>query len=120
MTRYAKIENGTVEGIYLSDDSNFAESQGWISCGDDVKKNATYSDGVFTNPVRDESLSSEEMMERLRVTRNKLLSNSDWTQAIDSPLTESDKSAWQTYRQALRDITDTYTSLNDVVWPEKP
>jgi hypothetical protein len=24
------------------------------------------------------------------------------------------------YRQALRDITDTYTSLEDVVWPEKP
>jgi hypothetical protein len=24
------------------------------------------------------------------------------------------------YRQALRDITDTYTSLEDVVWPTKP
>jgi hypothetical protein len=28
--------------------------------------------------------------------------------------------AWKTYRQSLRDITDTYTSLDDVVWPEKP
>jgi hypothetical protein len=28
--------------------------------------------------------------------------------------------AWKTYRQTLRDITDTYTSLDDVVWPEKP
>jgi hypothetical protein len=25
-----------------------------------------------------------------------------------------------TYRQALRDITQTYTSLSDVIWPEKP
>jgi len=24
------------------------------------------------------------------------------------------------YRQALRDITNTYSSLDDVVWPEKP
>jgi hypothetical protein len=24
------------------------------------------------------------------------------------------------YRQALRDITNTYTSINDVVWPTKP
>jgi hypothetical protein len=24
------------------------------------------------------------------------------------------------YRQALRDITDTYDSINDVVWPTKP
>ena len=24
------------------------------------------------------------------------------------------------YRQALRDITDSYTSLDDVVWPTKP
>jgi hypothetical protein len=29
-------------------------------------------------------------------------------------------SAQTTYRQALRDITDTYSSLDDVVWPEKP
>ncbi len=27
---------------------------------------------------------------------------------------------WKTYRQALRDITNDYTSLDDVVWPEKP
>ena len=24
------------------------------------------------------------------------------------------------YRQALRDITDTYISMNTVVWPNKP
>ena len=24
------------------------------------------------------------------------------------------------YRQSLRDSTDTYSSLDDVVWPEKP
>jgi hypothetical protein len=28
--------------------------------------------------------------------------------------------AMKTYRAALRDITDSATSLDDVVWPEKP
>ena len=28
--------------------------------------------------------------------------------------------AWKTYRDALRDITDSATSLDDVTWPEKP
>lgn len=27
---------------------------------------------------------------------------------------------WATYQQSLRDITDTYKSLEDVVWPTKP
>ena len=29
-------------------------------------------------------------------------------------------SAMKTYRQALRDITDSATSLDDVTWPTKP
>jgi len=31
-------------------------------------------------------------------------------------------SAWTTYRQALRDITKTYSSMDDdgFAWPEKP
>jgi len=59
-------------------------------------------------------------LRRLRNRRNRILAASDWTQAPDSPLDEAKKAEWQTYRQALRDITDTYTSLDDVVWPTKP
>jgi len=43
----------------------------------------------------------------LRIERNKLLEKSDWTQANDSPLSDSKKAEWKTYRQALRDITKT-------------
>jgi hypothetical protein len=35
--------------------------------------------------------------------RNQLLQESDWTVLPDAP---TDKTAWQTYRQQLRDITD--------------
>jgi hypothetical protein len=56
----------------------------------------------------------------LRLVRDAKLAQSDWTQGADSPLTDSKKTEWATYRQALRDITDDATSLNDVTWPEKP
>lgn len=54
----------------------------------------------------------------LRNVRNALLTQTDWTQQGDVP--ESTRLGWQDYRQALRNITNTYASLNDVVWPEKP
>ncbi len=52
--------------------------------------------------------------------RNTNLKMCDWTQAADSPLSDTKKAEWATYRQALRDITDSATSLDDVTWPEKP
>lgn len=65
-------------------------------------------------------LEAEADLNELRKTRDRLLAASDWTQGADSPLSDSDKTAWATYRQSLRDITNTYTSLDDVVWPSKP
>ena len=38
----------------------------------------------------------------------------------DSPLSAEKKTEWQTYRQALRDITLTATSCSDVTWPDEP
>jgi hypothetical protein len=55
--------------------------------------------------------------EQIRSKRNNLLALSDYTQMADWP---GDKEAWATYRQALRDLTQTYTNAADVVWPSKP
>ena len=54
----------------------------------------------------------------LRATRNTKLAETDWTQSRD--VTLSNDADWKTYRQALRDITKDYKSLDDVKWPEKP
>lgn len=54
----------------------------------------------------------------LRTERDIKLAETDWTQSRD--ITLSNDSEWATYRQALRDITDTATSLDDVTWPTKP
>ena len=56
-----------------------------------------------------------------RINRNKRLSDSDWTQMIDSPLSDSKKTEWQTYRQALRDMPsqDGFDPLNPS-YPDQP
>ena len=56
-------------------------------------------------------------LESLRYERNQLLANTDHWDASDTPAMSQ---AQIDYRQALRDITNTYTSLDTVVWPTKP
>ena len=61
--------------------------------------------------------------QRLRNTRNALLKDCDWTVAIDSPLSDSKKAEFVTYRQALRDLPSSYTdddNYADVVFPTEP
>ena len=53
----------------------------------------------------------------VRAKRDNLLSTSDWTQVDDSPV---DKSAWATYRQALRDVPAQSGFPNTITWPTKP
>ena len=57
-----------------------------------------------------------------RTTRNKLLADSDWTQMNDSPLANEAKTAWATYRQELRDLSDlaAWPNLGDDDWPVAP
>ena len=56
----------------------------------------------------------------LREERNRKLAECDWLIVMHKEKGTNIPTAWKTYRQALRDITNDYTSLNDVVWPEKP
>lgn len=53
--------------------------------------------------------------------RNKLLLDSDWTDTASAPfrLGNSLYQQWQTYRQALRDITTQADPFN-IVWPVPP
>ena len=62
------------------------------------------------------AVTTEANMMALRTARNQRLANTDWWASSDLTMT----AAQTAYRQALRDITDTYTSLDDVVWPEVP
>ena len=55
-------------------------------------------------------------MKALRTERDRLLAETDFYGNSDVTMS----AAMKTYRQKLRDITNTATSLDDVVWPTKP
>ena len=64
-----------------------------------------------------------EEWKRIRTERNRLLSESDWTQGADSPLTTQQKSDWAVYRTSLRTLPEdqsSVTSYSDINWPTKP
>lgn len=64
---------------------------------------------------RDELIAAQPMKE-LRAERDRKLAETDWWAVADRTMTAEQTA----YRQALRDITVSYTSLDDVVWPTKP
>jgi hypothetical protein len=57
--------------------------------------------------------------EQIRSQRDSLLVQSDWIGITDAQ-PKPNKEAWLDYRQALRDITITYSKPEDVIWPTKP
>lgn len=61
-------------------------------------------------------LQTERNLFALRLERNRLIAETDWWATSDRTMTTEQIA----YRQALRDITNTYNSLETVVWPTKP
>ena len=53
----------------------------------------------------------------MRAARNQLLAESDWSQLPDA---QCDKTAWATYRQALRDFPATWKPAETANFPETP
>lgn len=87
---------------------------------------ATIVDGALVVNVDDEYVSAtkDAVLRALREQRSKLMQSCDWTQANDSPLSDEAKTAWATYRQALRDLPSSLTYKNylgePVQYPEPP
>ena len=72
-------------------------------------------------------LDAAEPLRLLREERFRRLAECDWTQGSDVP--DSIKTAWQTYRQQLRDLPASASpkldefyelDLSSVTWPSKP
>ena len=58
-----------------------------------------------------------EQAKSVRTSRNDKLKECDWTQITDST---ADKTAWATYRQALRDVTAQAGFPWTITWPDAP
>ena len=62
-------------------------------------------------------------MSNLRAKRDRLLNETDWIVIKAKETGATIPTAWKTYRQALRDITENLTTVdevNAVVFPDKP
>jgi len=97
----------------------------WVSPTHDYKYDPDTDSIVEDNnppgpPVPNQAELDKLQLEGLRGERNMRLAETDWvvTQALETGVAEA--SEWKNYRQALRDITKTYKSQMDVVWPTKP
>lgn len=86
-----------------------------------IKEGKVYT--FITRAKTEEELQEDQARELLfketevRNQRNQLLKDSDWTQVADAPV---DKTAWATYRQALRDITSQEGFPFNVTFPTPP
>jgi hypothetical protein len=67
-----------------------------------------------------QELIDAQPLKELREERNKRISACDWTQLPNVPLPGAKKYEWETYRQALRDITQTTEDPTNPVWPIQP
>lgn len=63
------------------------------------------------------AMKDAEQATSVRNQRTQLLKDCDWTQIADST---ADKTAWATYRQALRDITTQAGFPWTIIWPTQP
>lgn len=66
---------------------------------------------------------NDEKLESIRLQRNYLLSQTDWTALNDVPLSPSEKTAYENYRQQLRDFPDVVNvnlPIDQIIWPSKP
>jgi hypothetical protein len=60
---------------------------------------------------------NEQKWEQIKIWRNAQLVASDWTMHTDAP---TDKVAWATYRQALRDLPAQAGIAEEAVFPAQP
>jgi|AOAMet1_04_M0_20_1038515.scaffolds.fasta_scaffold30448_1 hypothetical protein len=116
MARYILVDDTTrlVENVVKSSVTPLAYvGKTWYIAPIDAGPGDTYTvEGVCVKPLVE---AVEVSLEEIRLQRDKLLVESDWTQCRDVVL--SNDTEWATYRQALRDMTEDYVLTADPVWP---
>lgn len=114
----ALILNNNVVQV-VEEEFEVHESLTWVDCNDQVQAGWTYDGETFTSDAGTADQIAAGKLQELRQQRNRLLKDTDHWAYQDTPTMTQ---AQTDYRQALRDITDTYSSMNDegFAWPTKP
>ena len=116
----AAVQDGVVVDIHPENGYECHPSITWVDCDDKVKHGWTYDGKTFKS--NEPSFTAEEELDRLRAKRNAILQASDWVviKEREEGGTVTNFADWKTYRQKLRDITNTYKTLAKVKWPTAP
>jgi hypothetical protein len=104
-------EDGFQQQIALSDED---PGDGWHQLDEDVDGKLFILDSGAVRALTEteheakmNQMLTDNTMFFLRLQRDALLAESDWTQLDSSPLTAEKKAEWETYRQALRNLPST-------------
>ena len=98
--------------------SMFRKVTGSTDDGSAIESDNSTDWGITWSQVqtKQSELTAAEPLKALRAELDRLIAATDWWASSDLTMT----SAQTAYRQALRDITDDATSLDDVTWPTAP
>jgi len=107
--KYTKWYTNTPNNYFLNDDKTFAICP--LETGD------------FTTEQLE--LVFKDNWSKIRIVRNKLLSESDAESFIMLPdvwneKSEQWKTQWLNYRKKLRDLPENFVNPFEIIWPEKP
>ena len=108
------VEAHTIAAYTDEDGNDVAEK--------DVATTYVQSHFIGDDTAKDARILADEWT-RIRRERDRLLTESDWTQANDTALTSAKVTKWATYRTKLRDLPDdqsSETTYADITWPDKP
>lgn len=110
-------ENGIVPVTYFKPHDAAAEKL--VSTEPYLEGDEVYA--VTVEPLTEDELAArtDSQWAKIRAERNKRLASCDWTQLVDTPISNIEQADWATYRQALRDITNQVDPFN-ITWPEEP
>lgn len=123
MTNYAVIENTLVTNVTVSD-AEFAQSQGWIACADNVNIGWSYIDGQFIAPTPP-TPTPEEIQAQNKQEATSLLQQTDWTCTVDITNPQysnpylTNQADFLAYRSTVRNIA-VNPPTTPAVFPEQP
>ena len=112
-------EDFSIHGDLPTNEEEYKENIRWLNGEDEDGNQLYHADQKLTwKQVQDVVVeaSARNKLYDLRKERTVRLTETDWTSNSDVVMSDEMKK----YRQNLRDITKTATSLDDVKWPTKP
>jgi|DEB0MinimDraft_6_1074348.scaffolds.fasta_scaffold04774_11 hypothetical protein len=118
---YEEVSGKIISLVDASGTPTAPSGYGYLPCTYDLSELYKYEvvSGVIQLKPQPEidTIEETEAWFKLRVKRDQILAQCDWTQVPDAPVNQTE---WATYRQALRDLPANTTDPANPTWPTQP